>query len=139
MSLFNLNVERSVESLNLRNKIIEEVKKELNVDLGFWFNDLYKVKNGVVRRLKGGIYSGKDLNIEEYNDLLDDVSDCILNLNWNGFRVELKKLGSYNFDGCEWKNYCRMKDDGFEGNFLDYKKKIKDEERVIIIKISWDC
>jgi hypothetical protein len=136
--MYYLNEERRVESLNLRNKIIEEVKKELNVDLNFWFNDLYKVKNGVVRRLKGGIYSGKNLNDKEYNDLLDDVSDCILNLNWNGFRVELKKLGSYSFDGCEWKNYCRMKDNGFEGNFLDYKKKIKDEERVIILKIDWD-
>ena len=66
--MYYLNEERRVESLKLRNKIIEEVKKELNVDLGFWFNDLYKVKNGVVRRLKGGIYSGKDLNIEEYNN-----------------------------------------------------------------------
>ena len=136
--MYYLSEERRVESLNLRNKIIEEVKKELNVDLNFWFNDLYKVKNGVVRRLKGGIYSGKDLNIEEYNNLLDDVSDCILNLNWNGFRVEIKKLGSYSFDSNEWNSYCRMKDNGFEGLFSDYKKKIKDEERVIILKIDWD-
>ena len=90
--MYYLNEERRVESLNLRNKIIEEVKKELNVDLGFWFNDLYKVKGGVVRRLKGGMYNGINLDDKEYNDLLDDVSDFILNLNWNRFRVNINKL-----------------------------------------------
>ena len=131
--MYYLNEERRVESLNLRNKIIEEVKKELNVDLGFWFNDLYKVKGGVVRRLKGGMYNGINLNDKEYNDLLDDVSDFILNLNWNRFRVNINKLKNYS-----WRDYVNFKNNGFEGNWDDYKKYRLEKERVIILKIDWD-
>ena len=131
--MYYLNEERRVESLNLRNKIIEEVKKELNVDLGFWFNDLYKVKGGVVRRLKGGMYNGINLDDKEYNDLLDDVSDFILNLNWNRFRVNINKLKNYS-----WRDYVNFKNNGFEGNWDDYKKYRLEKERVIILKIDWD-
>ena len=131
--MYYLNEERRVESLNLRNKIIEEVKKELNVDLGFWFNDLYKVKGGVVRRLKGGMYNGINLDDKEYNDLLDDVSDFILNLNWNRFRVNINKLKNYS-----WRDYVNFKNNGFEGNWEEYKKYRLEKERVIILKIDWD-
>ena len=131
--MYYLNEERRVESLNLRNKIIEEVKKELNVDLGFWFNDLYKVKGGVVRRLKGGMYNGINLDDKEYNDLLDDVSDFILNLNWNRFRVNINKLKNYS-----WRDYVNFKNNGFEGNWDDYKKYRLEKVRVIILKIDWD-
>ena len=131
--MYYLNEERRVESLNLRNKIIEEVKKELNVDLGFWFNDLYKVKGGVVRRLKGGMYNGINLDDKEYNDLLDDVSDFILNLDWNRFRVNINKLKNYS-----WRDYVNFKNNGFEGNWDEYKKYILEKERVIILKIDWD-
>jgi len=134
MSLFNLNVERSVESLKLRDKFIEELEREMGVRMGFCYNDLYKNKRGVVRRLKGYISNGKNLSDKEFNDLLDDVSDFILNLNWNRFRVDLVKIKNYSFN-C----YKLSKEKGFEGSWEDFKKDYLNSERRIILKISWDC
>ena len=79
------------------------------------------------------MYNGINLDDKEYNDLLDDVSDFILNLNWNRFRVNINKLKNYS-----WRDYVNFKNNGFEGNWDDYKKYRLEKERVIILKIDWD-
>jgi hypothetical protein len=135
MSLFNVNVEKSKESLLLRNELIELVEEKFRVSFGFWFNDLYKVKEGVVRRLKGG-FSGMDvrsMDLDEFNNKFNEVKEFLDNLNVEGFDIKLKKLVNYG-----WDDYFRFKEHGFEGNFEEYKKYRMFEEGTLILKIKWN-
>jgi hypothetical protein len=137
--LFSLNVEKSKKSLIVRNEIIEKLYKELGVRFGYSFNDLYKVKGGVVRRLKGGIISDEMRerndynNMKEYNKLFDKVKEYLENLEFEGFKIEFNKLKDWS-----WNGYRYMKERDFEGNFDDYKNFIIDNEGTCILKIKWD-
>jgi hypothetical protein len=136
MSLFNLNVEKSKKSLIVRNEIIEKLYNELGVDFSYSFNDLYSVKNGVVRRLKGGIWNRemyeKGCNKKEFNDVFDKVKVFIENLEFEGFKIELNKKMNYSWNGYMW-----VKKNGFEGDFLEYKEKSIYNEGELILKIKW--
>ena len=140
MSLFNLNVEKSKKSLLIRNEIIEKLDKELGVNFGYSYNDLYKVKGGVVRRLKGGIWNNEIVERGEYNNnevfdkLFNKVKDFVENLEFEGFEIKLNKRMDYG-----WDDYMRMLEIGnFEGNFNDYKNFRIESERRLILKIKWN-
>jgi hypothetical protein len=136
MSLFNLNVEKSKKSLIVRNEIIEKLYNELGINFSYSFNDLYSVKNGVVRRLKGGIWNRemyeKGCNKKEFNDVFDKVKVFIENLEFEGFKIELNKKMNYSWNGYMW-----VKKNGFEGDFLEYKEKSIYNEGELILKIKW--
>jgi hypothetical protein len=136
MSLFNLNIEKSKKSLIVRNEIIEKLYNELGINFSYSFNDLYSVKNGVVRRLKGGIWNRemyeKGCNKKEFNDVFDKVKDFIENLEFEGFKIELNKKMNYSWNGYMW-----VKKNGFEGDFLEYKEKSIYNEGELILKIKW--
>ena len=135
------DVEKTKGSLLVRNEIIEKLYNELGVNFGFSYNDLYGVKGGVVRRLKGGIWSkekyerGELSNIEMYNKFFNEVKEFVENLEFEGFKVELnKRLNNYG-----WYEYRLMKErNSFEGNFSDYKKWKIEGEQCVILKIKWD-
>lgn len=137
--LFSLNVEKSKKSLIVRNEIIEKLYKELGVRFGYSFNDLYKVKGGVVRRLKGGIISDEMRERNEYNNMklnnevFNKVKEYLENLEFEGFKIEFNKLKDWS-----WNGYRYMKERDFEGNFDDYKNFIIDNEGTCILKIKWD-
>ena len=140
MSLFNLNVEKSKKSLLIRNEIIEKLDKELGVNFGYSFNDLYGVKGGVVRRLKGGIINKEIVERGEYNNnevfdkLFNEVKEFVENLEFEGFEIKLNKRMDYG-----WDDYMRMLEIGnFEGNFNDYKNFRIESERRLILKIKWN-
>ena len=135
MSLFNVNVERSKESLLLRNKLIELVEEKFEISFGFWYNDLYKVKEGVVRRLKGGMrkVNSRSMDLNEFNNKFNEVKEFLDNLNVEGFDIKLNKLIDYG-----WDDYMRIKEIGFEGNFEEYKKMRIFEEETLILKIKWN-
>jgi len=134
MSLYNVNIEKSNKSLLLRNELIELIKEKFDLNFGFWFNDLYKVKEGVVRRLKGGMsrVDGGRMDVNEFNVKFNEVKEFLENLNIEGFDIKFNKLKYY-----DWDSYKRLKDLGFEGNFLDYKEKCLFEEGTLILKIKW--
>jgi len=134
MSLYNVNIEKSNKSLLLRNELIELIKEKFDLNFGFWFNDLYKVKEGVVRRLKGGMsrVDGGRMDVNEFNVKFNEVKVFLENLNIEGFDIKFNKLKDY-----DWDSYKRLKDLGFEGNFLDYKEKCLFEEGTLILKIKW--
>ena len=134
MSLYNVNIEKSNKSLLLRNELIELIKEKFDLNFGFWFNDLYKVKEGVVRRLKGGMsrVDGGRMDVNEFNVKFNEVKEFLENLNIEGFDIKFNKLKDY-----DWDSYKRLKDLGFEGNFLDYKEKCLFEEGTLILKIKW--
>jgi hypothetical protein len=138
MSLFNLNVEKSKKSLIVRNEIIEKLYNELGVNFSYSFNDLYSVKGGVVRRLKGGI-GNKELflkgwNGKDYNKLFDKVKNFIDKLEFEGFEIEFDKIRCYGWwEYKDWRNR-----NIFEGNFEEYKKYKIEKEITLILKIKWD-
>ena len=134
MSLYNVNIEKSNKSLLLRNELIELIKEKFDLNFGFWFNDLYKVKEGVVRRLKGGMsrVDGGRMDVNEFNVKFNEVKEFLENLNIEGFDIKFNKLKNY-----DWNSYKRYNDLGFVGNFGDYKEKRLFEEGTLILKIKW--
>ncbi len=130
-----INVEKTKRSLIVRNEVIEMIREKFDMNFSYSFNDLYKVKGGVVRRLKGGIWRVDCGNIDgkEYNDKFNEIKEFVDNLDIEGFDIKLNKLVDY-----DWNDYYRKKECGFEGNFEDYKKMSLFEEGTLILKIKWD-
>lgn len=135
MSLINLNLEKGKRSLEVRNEVIEMIREKFDMNFGYSFNDLYKVKGGVVRRLKGGMsrvdFGGMDM--KEFNNKFDEVKEFIDNLDIEGFDIKLNKRVDYG-----WYDYYLRKERGFEGNFEDYKRERIFNEGRLILKIKWN-
>jgi hypothetical protein len=135
-----INISKTRESLLVRNEIIDKLEKELKVRFSYSFNDLYGVKGGVVRRLKGGLYSdemfergGYFCDRKMFNELFNKVKEFVENLEYEGFKIELNKRIDYT-----WGGYRSEKKRGYEGNWFDYKEKSIYEEGTLILKIRWD-
>ena len=135
MMLLGLNEVKCKRSLELSKELIETFKEKFDMEFGYSFNDLYKVKGGVVRRLKGGIWrvDGGSINNKEYNIKFNEIKEFINNLDIEGFDIKLDKIKGYG-----WYEYYLLKERGFEGNFEDYKNKSIFEEKCLILKIRWD-
>jgi hypothetical protein len=136
MSLINLDLEKGKKSLIVRNEVIKMIKEKFDMNFSYSFNDLYKVKDGVVRRLKGGMsrvdYGNMDM--KEYNNKFNEVKEFVDNLDIEDFDIKLNKRVDWG-----WYDYYRMKEGGFEGNFEDYKKEKIFNSGRLILKIKWKC
>ena len=117
-----LRKERLEESLDVRNKVYEMID-EAGYKFSEWFNDLYKVENGEVRRLKGMFYN----KVEEGISVIDDndfdrvISNMKLMLDdlvINGYKISVNKIGRYMHN--------------------EYGPNYENEEDRYIIKISWE-
>jgi hypothetical protein len=136
MSLINLDLEKGKKSLIVRNEVIKMIKEKFDMNFSYSFNDLYKVKDGVVRRLKGGIWRVDygNMNMKEYNKVFNEVKEFVDNLDIEDFDIKLNKMLNYG-----WYDYYRMKENGFEGNFEDYKNERMFNNGRLILKIKWKC
>ena len=136
MSLINLDLEKGKKSLIVRNEVIKMIKEKFDMNFGYSFNDLYKVKDGVCRRLKGGLWRVDYgfLNMKEFNEIFNEVKEFVDNLDIEDFDIKLNKMLNYG-----WNDYFRMKEGGFEGNFEDYKKERMFNNGRLILKIKWKC
>jgi hypothetical protein len=136
MSLINLDLEKGKKSLIVRNEVIKMIKEKFDMNFSYSFNDLYKVKDGVVRRLKGGIWRVDygNMNMKEYNKVFNEVKEFVDNLDIEDFDIKLNKMLNYG-----WYDYYRMKECGFEGNFEDYKNERMFNNGRLILKIKWKC
>jgi hypothetical protein len=136
MSLINLDLEKGKKSLIVRNEVIKMIREKFDMNFSYSFNDLYKVKDGVCRRLKGGLWRVDygSMNMKEYNDKFNEVKEFVDNLDIEDFDIKLDKLVRYG-----WNDYYRMKEGGLEGNFLDYKNERIFNEGTLILKIRWKC
>lgn len=130
-----INVEKTKRSLEVRNEVIEMIREKFDMRFGYSFNDLYGVKGGVVRRLKGGMsrVDFGEMEMKEFNKKFNEVKEFVDNLNIEGFDIKLNKLVEFG-----WYEYYLMKKRGFEGNFEDYKKERIFNEMTLILKIKWD-
>ena len=136
MSLINLDLEKGKKSLIVRNEVIKMIKEKFDMNFSYSFNDLYKVKDGVVRRLKGGMWRVDygNMDMKEYNNKFNEVKEFVDNLDIEDFDIKLNKMLNYG-----WYDYYRMKEGGFEGNFEDYKKEKMFNNGRLILKIKWKC
>jgi hypothetical protein len=94
MSLINLDLEKGKKSLIVRNEVIKMIKEKFDMNFSYSFNDLYKVKDGVVRRLKGGIWRVDygNMNMKEYNKVFNEVKEFVDNLDIEDFDIKLNKM-----------------------------------------------
>jgi hypothetical protein len=134
--LYSLDVEKSKRSLGVRNEVIKMIREKFDINFSYSFNDLYKVKDGVVRRLKGGInrVDFGYMEMKEYNEKFNEVKEFVDNLDIEGFNIKLNKRLNYG-----WYDYYKLKERGYEGNFEDYKKESIFNEGRLILKIKWEC
>ena len=126
-------------SLVVRNIIIKEIKEKFNIDFGYSYNDLYKINGGEVRRLKGcfnylDFRNMDDYNkfLNSYNDLFNKVKEFLKEYKLEEFEVKIEKLYDINV-----REYKLMKNNGYIGNFEDYKKDKYNNERELILSIRW--
>ena len=112
MKLRNVRLE---ESLDLKNLLLNKID-DLGFNFVYGFNDLYKVKNGEVRRLKGmlmGIVDNSDVwygsldksDLERYDKIFGIVKNKI-DGKYGDYNVELKKKGLY--EGCNKSREVRL-------------------------------
>jgi hypothetical protein len=134
-----------VKSLEVRNEVIKLIKEKFNLDFGYSYNDLYKVKdNNVVRRLKGNLYNveenryyfylGKDSN-KEYNDLVLKIDNFVKELDYKDFKIRLKRKVVC-VDEYERNSYEKIKNKII--SMKEYREMIEDNEREIILSIRFE-
>ena len=130
------------KSLEVRDKI-NSILEEDNLRFRVFFNDLYKIKGGEVRRLKGYIDVIDDEELrgesifdgENYNKLFNRVSNLINNLEVGEFKVSINKINNVS----KWLFEKRKKDGRIDVlmSWEDFKKECVNNERCCIIKIEW--
>jgi hypothetical protein len=133
-----------VKSLEIRDEVIKLIKEKFNLDFGYSYNDLYRIKdNGLVRRLKGNLYNvkeniyyfnlGKDSN-KEFNDLILKVDNFVKELDYKGFEIKIKKKLN-----CvsERDRYYYEKSSNEIVNMKEYREIVKDRERELILSIRF--
>jgi hypothetical protein len=134
-----------VKSLEVRNEVIKLIKEKFNLDFGYSFNDLYKVKdNNVVRRLKGNLYNveenkyyyylGKDSN-KEFNDLVLKIDNFVKELDYKDFKIRLKRKVVC-VDEYERNSYEKIKNKII--SMKEYREMIEDNERDLILSIRFE-
>jgi hypothetical protein len=134
-----------LKSLEVRNEVIKLIKEKFNLDFGYSFNDLYKVKdNNVVRRLKGNLYNveenryyfylGKDSN-KEYNDLVLEIDNFVKELDYKDFKIRLKRKVVC-VDEYERNSYEKIKNKII--SMKEYREMIEDNERDLILSIRFE-
>ena len=96
--------ERLVEMLEVRDRVYGILEECLGVKFSEWFNDLYKVKDGEVRRLKGCFYNIKENGrlgeVENWDDMFNKIKLMIDGIWIKGYRIEFNLKRKY--DGCNW-------------------------------------
>ena len=92
------------ESDDFKNNLLKEIWKDLNFDFKVNYNDLYSIKGGECRRLKGYI---SNLNDDVIGSLSDKNKLIRENEKFNKLKNYLnnKDFGKYKVDICKLNNY----------------------------------
>jgi len=77
--LRNIRVKLIKESNDFKNDLLEKIWKDLNLSFNYSYNDLYSVKGGECRRLKGWI---SNLNDDVIGSLSDKNKYCSVTRKW---------------------------------------------------------
>ena len=132
------------ESNDFKNELLKEIFKDLNLSFRVCFNDLYSVKGGECRRLKGfisnlnddviGSLSNKNKLIRE-NEKFNKVKDYLNSKDFGNYEVDICKLKNYSW--YWYKNFYLNREENWGKNWFDYKKEMLYNELTFVIKIKW--
>jgi len=132
------------ESNDFKNSLLNKIWEDLNFDFRFRFNDLYSVKGGECRRLKGwisninddviGSLSDKNKLIRE-NEKFNKLKDYLNSKDWGKYEVDVCKLNDYSW--FDYRNFFIKYEKNWGKNWFDYKNEMLEKETTLIIKIKW--
>ena len=132
------------ESNDFKNSLLNKIWEDLNFDFRFRFNDLYSVKGGECRRLKGwisninddviGSLSDKNKLIRE-NEKFNKLKDYLNSKDWGKYEVDVCKLNDYSW--YWYRNFFIKYEENWGKNWFDYKNEMLEKETTLIIKIKW--
>ena len=132
------------ESNDFKNELLDKIWKDLNLSFFVSYNDLYSVKGGECRRLKGGISNYNDdvyYSLSDKNKLISDnekfnkVKDYLNSKDFGKYKVEICKLENYNW--YWYRNFFVKYEENWGKNWFDYKKEELYKELTFVIKIKW--
>lgn len=132
------------ESNDFKNELLNKIWKDLNLSFYVNYNDLYSVKGGECRRLKGWISNFNDdvigslsdkNKLDRENEKFDKVKDYLNNKDFGKYEVDICKLENYSW--YWFRNFFIEKEENWGKNWFDYKKEELYKETTFVIKIKW--
>ena len=132
------------ESNDFKNELLNKIFKDLNLSFFVSYNDLYSVKGGECRRLKGWISNYNDDvydSLSDKNKLISDnekfnkVKDYLNSKDFGKYKVEICKLENYSW--YWYRNFFLKYEENWGKNWFDYKNEMLEKEITFIIKIKW--
>ena len=132
------------ESNDFKNKLLKEIFKDLNLSFYVRYNDLYSVKGGECRRLKGWISNYNDdvySSLSDKNRLISDnekfnkVKDYLNSKDFGKYEVDICKLENYSW--YWFRNFFVKYEENWGKNWFEYKEETLYKETTFVIKIKW--
>jgi len=142
--LRNIRVKLIKESNDFKNDLLEKIWKDLNLSFFVNYNDLYSVKGGECRRLKGFISNYNDdvigslsdkNKLDRENEKFNKVKDYLNNKDFGKYEVDICKLENYNW--YWFRNFYLNREENWGKNWFDYKKEMLYNELTFVLKIKW--
>jgi len=132
------------ESNDFKNELLKEIFKDLDLDFIVSYNDLYSIKGGECRRLKGyisnlnddviGSLSNKN-KFKRENEKFNKLKDYLNSKDYGKYEVEICKLNDYSW--YDYKNWFIKREENWGKNWFDYKNEMLEKELTFVIKIKW--
>ena len=132
------------ESNDFKNDLLDKIWEDLNLSFFVNYNDLYSIKGGECRRLKGFISNYNDdvyNSLSDKNKLISDnkkfnkVKDYLNSKDFGKYKVEICKLNDYSW--YWYRNFYLNREENWGKNWFDYKNEMLENERTLVIKIKW--
>ena len=133
-----------IESNDFKNNLLKEIFKDLNLDFYVSYNDLYSIKGGECRRLKGGISNLNDdvigslsnkNKLDRENEKFNKLKDYLNSKNYSKYEVEICKLNDYSW--YDYRNWFIKREENWGKNWFDYKNEMLEKELTFVLKIKW--
>ena len=132
------------ESNDFKNELLEKIWEDLNLDFIVSYNDLYSIKGGECRRLKGWVSNLNDdvigsLSIKNKfkreNEKFNKLKDYLNSKDYGKYEVEICKLNDYSW--YDYRNFFLKYEENWGKNWFDYKNEMLEKELTFVIKIKW--
>jgi len=133
-----------IESNDFKNNLLKEIFKDLNLDFYVSYNDLYSIKGGECRRLKGGISNLNDdvigslsnkNKLDRENEKFNKLKDYLNSKDYGKYEVEICKLNDYSW--YDYRNWFIKREENWGKNWFDYKNEMLEKELTFVLKIKW--
>jgi hypothetical protein len=123
------------ESLEVRNVVLNDLKRISGWDFKVYFNDLYERKDSEVRRLKGSFISDGWIDKEVWMKWKEELE----NIDYGVFKVEFSNVNKVLSVGG-WKNVNRNREmyvENGNGSIEDFNNMFNSKDYFYIIRIIW--